>query len=155
MAGPTGLLFAPGLTTWGALHVGLGLPGMANAALSITALHPVEIELGVEGSLGHQGLLARAGPALHIVDRRDPDTGRGLTAHAPLFLGYRRMDFGRGTPAHALTLGPAVSLDLWAARHLALDLQLSAGASITLSDPSGGIGAAVLPDVSLRVGVAL
>ena len=54
----------------------------------------------------------------------------------------------------SLTLTPSLSADLWLAKHLALEGSLAVGASVTLSDPSSGVGAPVLPDVMLRLGLA-
>ncbi len=147
------LLFKPALSTLGALHLGVGLPGMTNASFSLTALHPLEIEIGVEGSLGHNGVTARAGPALRLVEHRK-DSGRGVTMHAPLLVGWRYWNFGRPQGAHSLTLNPTLTTDFWLAPHLAIELQLTLGASLTVHDPSGGIGSPIFPDGQLRLGLA-
>lgn len=147
------LLFTPDLPAWGAARVGLGFVGMGNASVSVYALHPLELELGTEGSLGHNGWTARAGPALHVLDRRN-EQGRGLTVHAPMMVGYRYLNFGREHPGHALTLTPTLTSSVWLASHLALELSLTTGVNITVADRSGGLGTPVLPDIKLQAGLA-
>ncbi len=147
------LLFVPALSTWGAAHVGVGFPGMINASVSVTALHPVELELGVEGSLGHQGLTARAGPALRVLERRDAE-GKGITMHAPMLLGYRRFAVGTTDAAHALTANPTLTFDGWVSAHVAVELQVTAGVSVMVADPQDRVGSTVLPDFQVRMGMA-
>lgn len=146
------VLYQPEIHEIGAVRLGLGYPGMANVSVGIYAFHPLEIELGAEGSLGHTGLTARAGPTLALVDHRNGQ-GRGFTLTAPMLVGYRFWNFGHGT-AHSLTVNPTLTADAWLAPHFGFELQLTVGASVTLSDPEGGIGAPVAPDGALRFGLA-
>lgn len=146
------ILYTPDLDAWGSARGGLGLPGLLNASVAVYALHPVELEVGVEGSLGHSGFTARAGVALTALERRNSE-GRGVSLFVPLLGGYRFMDLARPEPAHALTLNPTLTADFWVARHFGFEVSFTGGLSLVVSDPSGAAGGPLGPDVALRTGI--
>lgn len=132
-------------------HLVTGYPGLASASVSVTALRPVELEAGVEGSLGFAAQYVRAGPSLALLDTRD-EAHRGFTLALPVLAGYRHYWFTRGN-VHAATLNTAVTADYWLAHRFGLEAQLTLGMTVPFTDRFDAIGI-VEPDVRLSLGVA-
>ncbi|MES2643503.1 MAG: hypothetical protein V4850_28725 [Myxococcota bacterium] len=132
-------------------HLATGYPGLASLSVSLTAFRPVELEAGVEGSLGFAAQYVRAGPALPLLDTRD-EVYRGFTLDLPVLVGYRHYWFTRGD-VHAATANVAATGDYWFAHRFGLEAQLTLGLTVPFTDTFDAIGV-VEPDVRLSVGLA-
>src|SRR5262245_33075087 len=72
------------------LSVLSGFPDVIGGSVSLTALHPVELEAGASTYLLGACLYGRGGLSFSLVDTRK-STGGGWTLRVPLLVGYRYM----------------------------------------------------------------
>lgn len=110
-----------------------GFPDAIGASVTVTALRPVEVELGASTFIFLlTSVYARAGVAIPLVDAR-AGRGSGWTLHLPVLAGYRRMDstLSGSVFTHEIYSGlnAVAGLDAtyWIAPHLGIDFALVGG----------------------------
>ena len=130
-----------------------GLPDMIGVfGSALLPFAPIEIELGVSGSLGSASLGARAGPRAWLLDSRRPGEG-GVGLGISALLGARYFLL-QGEPWKVSPNGVG-TLDFWVwpGATVGLCFQLAAGAIYVPGSARGWGGGPWVPDVRLSFGL--
>lgn len=148
----------------GAVRLSLlsGVPDLVGLSGALTALRPLEVEVGASWLVQLVSVYARGGLALALRDDRGA-AGRGWTMHLGLFVGYRYMrvldafvlpDSGATPEAWYATVNTGFEAVYWFRPHLGLDFHATLGAMLPLGTPTLRSVIPVIPDARVAVGLA-
>lgn len=127
------------------VRVGVGIPDMVGGSVSLTAIRPLEVEVGGATGFVYQTAFVRAGGVLPL-HRGDTVLVEGLA-----LAGYRYLAPG-SLAKHGVELDVAGELTWWLAPHFGLEAQLLVGGGAWIAPAAEPLG--VFLDGRFAVGVA-